>query len=115
MKYTKFVSKYLNDFKTEIVCFSILSLIISTMGILIPLITGNFIDYLLSNPTMNTIVKFIVLFVMFAFAQVICSFNFNVISAKIQSNISYQIISDVIDHIQNCSLKIQLFRSNIYN
>lgn len=105
MKYTKFVSKYLNEFKTEIFIFSILSLIISTMGILIPLITGNFIDYLLSNPTMNTIAKFIVLFVMFAFVQVICSFNFNVISAKIQSNISYQIISDVIDHIQNCSLK----------
>lgn len=105
MIHREFVKKHLKKHRKNVICFIFLSTFISGLSVVIPIVTGNYIDYLLQYPNMESITKFVLLFIIMAITQITCSFRVNIYSTKIKSNISYEIMSDVILYIQKCSIK----------
>ncbi|MFI2777625.1 hypothetical protein, partial [Escherichia coli] len=64
-----FLSNYFKQAKKKILIFSILNMLIAFISAVVPLISGNFIDSLVSSHDYQIIIKFIIILCLFVFAQ----------------------------------------------
>ncbi len=105
MKGIFFLSRYLKKYLLLIVLFTLFSFILSLFYITIPLITGTFIDNILRQPKKGAIMDVAILLGIIAVLQIIISYSSSIISAKLITNVSYDLEMDVFTHLQECSLK----------
>lgn len=90
--------------KYQMLGYTIVSLFLSLLGTIIPLLTGRFIDGLLDKPTMDTIIYFTLLYSLIALLQVILSYIFTIQTTKLQTTMVYDLNTRVISHLQQTSL-----------
>ena len=58
MKIYKMISKYMKRYKIQLLAYMIISLCLSCLGLMIPYISGTFIDKLIQDASVEVIYKF---------------------------------------------------------
>lgn len=101
MKIFNLIKPFLKNYKLQLFLFIFLSLLLSGIAIVIPLITGSFIDMLIKSPTIVTIYGFGVAFASINIIKVLITYFITVINAKLQCKLSYDINKYVLERLQH--------------
>ncbi|MCL1994789.1 MAG: ABC transporter ATP-binding protein/permease [Defluviitaleaceae bacterium] len=104
MKIFKFCSKYLLSYKLMLAVHIFLVLCIAFIGILSPLITGNFLDSLVEGGTIEVVVRFCIIFAIISISNILIGYISTILHTKLQTNMAYNLNKDTIAHLQNLSL-----------
>lgn len=97
----KMCRKYLIKNKYSVVCYGLLCLTSSMFSMISPYISGNFIDYLIVADNISKIYRYcFVFFGLFVINQLI-GYIVNRVYIKMQTQMGYDLNSDVIRHIQH--------------
>jgi len=95
-----------NGIKYQIVIFILISLLSSAIGVFIPYLTGQFVDYLVKyreNTSVIPLYRFCVSFIIVSVLSIIVGFCSNRISVMLISKSTYSLNRQVISHIQSIS------------
>lgn len=101
----KFCSKYLGKYKRAIIIYFMLIIVTGVFNVIVPMITGSIVDAI-SEHDQRTLCSIIKLFVVVQVFLITFNLVKNNIYIKLQTNIAFSIISDVIFHIQNVEICI---------
>lgn len=97
----KMCGKYLIKNKYSVICYGVLCLTSSMFSMISPYISGNFIDYLIVADNISKIYRYcFAFFGLFVFNQLI-GYIVNRVYIKMQTQMGYDLNSDVIRHIQH--------------
>lgn len=91
-------------YRLHISLFIILSIISRGIPILIPYITGRYIDAILIDTKSVIIYKFSLVFFIVILIQITSSYFFNIVVTKLKNNVSFSIINYLIEHIKRLPL-----------
>lgn len=105
MKGIIFLFKYLKKYYFWLLLYTFTSFVLSVFYLIIPLISGSFIDCLLIQPKKETILNVVIILVIVSIVQIIISYISSMVSAKLVTSISYDLEQDIYAHIQECSLR----------
>ena len=78
--------------------------IIAILGMISPLISGNFIDQLIKNPNENLIYTVTMLYFILVVLQIVFSYIFSIIETKLIIQLTYNLNYQIINHLQKVSL-----------
>lgn len=97
----KMCGKYLIKNKYSVICYGVLCLTSSMFSMISPYISSNFIDYLIVADNISKIYRYcFAFFGLFVFNQLI-GYIVNRVYIKMQTQMGYDLNSDVIRHIQH--------------
>ncbi len=105
-----FVRKY---FKINIVDISILivlSVIISSIGVLVPYLNGLFVDVLVRKPTIKTIINYSLVIIFVGISGNAITYIFNLLQTKVLNKMVNSSVISTINHLR----KISIIRYNRY-
>lgn len=100
--------------KNNIICiilFFIITIVLWIISLVIPFMTGKYIDLLINNEGMDIIYRFTAIFIIAILIQIIFSYYSNILSVKLNNNISFEITNYSMNYIK----KVQLNHINKYN
>ena len=102
----KMCGKYLIKNKYSVICYGVLCLTSSMFSMISPYISGNFIDYLIVADNISKIYRYcFAFFGLFVFNQLI-GYIVNRVYIKMQTQMGYDLNSDVIRHIQHLPVSL---------
>jgi len=104
MKVFKYGWEYLTRHKMFLVIFVILNLLISFISILMPFITGKYIDFLLSKENIKIIYYFSVIILMISLINIIVSYISNIILIKLQTMSAFDLNYTLLKHVKKLPL-----------
>ena len=104
MKIFKFCKKYLMKYKIILTTYILISLAITSLGILSPYITGDFLDSLIRGEDISVILRFCAIFATLSILKILLGFITSIMYTKMQISIGSELNRDTIYHIQNLSL-----------
>lgn len=99
-----FLLKYVQNIKKKLIIFSILNVFSSLIGVLIPLISGTFVDSLVESNDHSIILKFILLSCLCVIIQLALALYVQLEGALLQTRLIYDIQKDALDEIQQTQL-----------
>ncbi|WP_260603118.1 hypothetical protein [Enterococcus durans] len=98
-----FLLKYVQNIKKKLIIFSILNVFSSLIGVLIPLISGTFVDSLVESNDHSIILKFILLSCLCVIIQLALALYVQLEGALLQTRLIYDIQKDALDEINKLS------------
>lgn len=104
MKITFFIKQIIKSRKLHFYVYISLSIIIAILGMVSPIISGNFIDQLIKNPSKNLIYNVTRLYIILVLLQIIFSYIFSIIETKLVILLSYDLNYKLVKHLQKVSL-----------
>lgn len=96
----KFIKKYFVKFTKHIFILSILLIISWCISILLPSITGKFIDTLVYKNNIIVVKRYILLFIIISFINILNSYIVNILTIKIQTKMSFNVNFEIIEHLK---------------
>ncbi|TCO59159.1 ABC transporter ATP-binding protein [Caldanaerobacter subterraneus] len=99
MKIFNFVKKFIFKYKSSLIVFLFFSIIGWLMSIIVPYITGNYIDLLLQSKDFKVIYDFTAKIVLIGIITIISSFVMNYTYVKIQTKSMTDLNFYVLDHV----------------
>lgn len=96
--------KILKKYKLNIILFMLINSIIAIISILLPLITGTFIDKLILSPNISTIYSFCIILSGVSILNIIINYLMSVIGVSIKAKMSYELNKNVLFKIQEYPL-----------
>ena len=100
------ISRYIKRHSMEVVMIIVLNVGVTVLSLLIPYITGQLFDELISEPSMQVIYRFCCYILGSAILMLVVNYLGTIISTKLRVRLSYEINLGMIRHIQKISLKI---------
>jgi len=104
MRIYKMISKYMKLYRLQLIFYMIISLCLSCLGLMIPYLSGTFIDDLIQDASVKVIYKFTFLIIFISFFQLCFSYISTILSTKLKYKLSYLFNKDLINHLQSTSL-----------
>ena len=104
MKNHFLLKQILKSKKSYFFIYIFLSIIIAILGMISPLISGNFIDQLIKNPNENLIYTVTMLYFILVVLQIVFSYIFSIIETKLIIQLTYNLNYQIINHLQKVSL-----------
>ncbi len=104
MKNHFLLKQILKSKKSYFFKYIFLSIIIAILGMISPLISGNFIDQLIKNPNENLIYTVTMLYFILVVLQIVFSYIFSIIETKLIIQLTYNLNYQIINHLQKVSL-----------
>jgi len=104
MKIFLFCKKYLMLHKFQLFTYIIIVIISAAIGIVTPYIIGDFLDTLIAGSSINVVIRFCVIFGGLSIIRILKGYVTSTMMTKMHYQISYELNSDIVDHIQNLSL-----------
>lgn len=104
MKNHFLLKQILKSKKSYFFIYIFLSIIIAILGMISPLISGNFIDQLIKNPNENLIYIVTMLYFILVVLQIVFSYIFSIIETKLIIQLTYNLNYQIINHLQKVSL-----------
>ena len=104
MKNRFLLKQILKSKKSYFFIYIFLSIIIAILGMISPLISGNFIDQLIKNPNENLIYTVTMLYFILVVLQIVFSYIFSIIETKLIIQLTYNLNYQIINHLQKVSL-----------
>lgn len=98
------LKQILKSKKSYFFIYIFLSIIIAILGMISPLISGNFIDQLIKNPNENLIYTVTMLYFILVVLQIVFSYIFSIIETKLIIQLTYNLNYQIINHLQKVSL-----------
>ena len=89
MKNHFLLKQILKSKKSYFFIYIFLSIIIAILGMISPLISGNFIDQLIKNPNENLIYTVTMLYFILVVLQIVFSYIFSIIETKLIIQLTY--------------------------
>lgn len=99
-----YIFKYLRKIKKSLIIFSILNALSALIGAIIPLISGVFIDSLISSHNYSVIFKFVLFLVMCLILQLLLAYIVQIQTALLQTKLVYDIQNNTLLKIQQTQL-----------
>jgi len=99
-----FCKKYFLRHKFQLLLYIAATIITTAIGIASPYIIGDFLDALVSGANFNAIIWFCVIFGGLNVFKIIKGYVTSIVYVKMQAQMSYELNSDTIKHVQNLSL-----------
>lgn len=99
-------SKYI-----RILVFSVINIIVAFIAMIIPIVSGTFIDTLVNTPSITIIQDFCILLILVTVASLLFSYLLSIMSIKIKLELSYILNEKVLSDIQ----RARLFKINELN
>lgn len=96
----KVTKNILSKFKFQLIIFCIINISIAAISMLVPIISGQFIDELLKQPNFSVIKSFCILLISISILNIIISYIFNIFGSKLRIKMSYELNSEVLFRIQ---------------
>lgn len=103
--------KFTRKQKRSIILFLFIVFIVSILSLLVPFVSGNFIDFLVNSNSENDLWKFCTIFALLSVLNIILGFFSNRIYTKATTNISFCMNRNIISHLQN-SYQTYIHREN---
>ncbi len=88
-----------------LIIFIFITFCLTILNVIAPYISGSFIDALLSNPAIDLIYSYTLLYLILAIFQITISYFFSIISTKLQCKMNYEFNKRVIEHFQRISMQ----------
>lgn len=104
MKNHFLLKQILKSKKSYFFIYIFLSIIIAILGMISPLISGNFIDQLIKNPNENLIYTVTMLYFILVVLRIVFSYIFSIIETKLIIQLTYNLNYQIINHLQKVSL-----------
>lgn len=98
------LKQILKSKKSYFFIYIFLSIIIAILGMISPLVSGNFIDQLIKNPNENLIYTVTMLYFILVVLQIVFSYIFSIIETKLIIQLTYNLNYQIINHLQKVSL-----------
>jgi len=105
MKILSFLKKYLNKHKSKTIWFIFLGLVLWVASILTPFIVGDYIDTLTGSDNTGIIWRVVATLAVIWTLQIILAYVKNMISARINTLISFDVNFDIIEHLKQLPMK----------
>lgn len=102
----KITKEILKRYKLEILMFMVMNIIIGTITVLFPIVTGSFIDDLLYSPDIGVIYLFCIVLLIMSILNIIINYIMSVIGITIKSKMSYELNKSILFVIQEYPLEI---------
>lgn len=99
-----FLKEYIYLMKWKVTKFTVLCILSSAISIILPLISGNFIDDLTNAENTLFILDFLMYFGCLGLISIITRYLLTIIYSSIQSKIAFMVSCDIIEHIQKISI-----------
>lgn len=104
MQLIKFSFKYIFRYGIFFVFLLFFHIIKAIITIVLPYMSGIFIDYLMERTSLNVIYKFIIIYSIVALLQIVLLYCSTILHTYIYSNISINLTTDMIKHMQKLPL-----------
>jgi ATP-binding cassette subfamily C protein len=114
MKLKDYFYELLRGNKSRIGLYFVLSMLFAGISSLIPLISGNFIDGLVYDPSFDMIITFSKTVVLLGFISIVSSYVLNIMKIKMQVDFGAAFNFRIIKHIQNLNLSFILQKNPVY-
>lgn len=101
----KFCLGFLNKHKSLFLIYYLIFFFNAFLALLVPLFNGRIIDFIVSGKN-NLLYRYILFFTLVNITIIITNFFINRVYIKLQTNTAYEIISKVINHIQELPMSI---------
>jgi len=96
--------QYLLSYKYKLTIFVIISLVTTSIGIILPFVSGSFLNNLLVGDDRGIILRFCIVFGVLSFAKILIGFITAILRTKIHNRLSFNLNRDSITQIQGQSL-----------
>lgn len=104
MKIFSLCKKYLLSHKILLLLYIFLCLVSSLLSIMLPYLSGNFIDILISQRRKYFIYNFCILYGCIGTLKIILGYFCPLLYVKMQVEMGYELNKDIVFHVQNLSL-----------
>lgn len=106
IKIFKFCKPTLAKFKWKIVVFLGVVFSAGVFSLLVPYISGDFIDFLISAPSKELLYKYCLIFAFVSVIGVVLGFVANRLYVKLETQLTFDINASTIKHIQKLSISV---------
>lgn len=106
MEILRYSWQYLKNFKIRLLLYVLITLIVSGITFILPLIIGRFIDQLISNPQINIIYKFIAIFISLNIINLIFNFFSSILGLYIQTHANILLNVKLLDSLKKVPISI---------
>lgn len=105
MKILSYLSPYMKKHIKSLGILIVLNLISMGLGLALPVISGKYIDFLLSIKKVEVVYYFSLLIFMIGTINIILNFNINTFNTRVTTECAFSINQSVIKHLQKVPLK----------
>ena len=100
----RFCKKYLMHKRKHIIFFIIICIINNLVFIVLPYLTGNFIDQLVNNTKKNFFLNYSIIFTILSLSELLLGYISNRMYMKLQTEMAYSLNVDIIQHMHKMPL-----------
>lgn len=100
----KISKNIIKKYKGKIILFVLINIVVAVISILLPIITGTFIDELIISPNISIIYSFCLILLIISILNIIISFVMSVIGITIKAKMSYELNKSILFKIQEYPL-----------
>lgn len=104
MKLFKIAKEYILMYKFQFAMYFFLSIIASVISIIMPYLSGEFIDNLILSKNRMVLGKYCAIFMFFTIWKITVGYWLSILYVKMQARMAYRFNMEVIKHIQDCSI-----------
>ncbi len=104
MKIFKFCKKYLLKHKVMLLIYIMIGILINIISLVIPYISGQFIDNLVEEKNIQFLIKYSVMFAVLNISSIILGYVFNMIYVQYQTTAGFELNSDILNHLKKVSI-----------
>lgn len=94
------LKSYLKKHNKYLILYLVLSLFTWAISIIIPYVTGKYIDDLISLHVIRIVYKFTFIFLVLNLIQIVLSYFFNIVVTKFKANLAFDLNFEIIEHIK---------------
>jgi len=106
MKIIKFSKKYLAQHKVALLFFTFITIMSTSISVISPYIVGNFLDDLINEGDFDVVFRFSIIFISLNIFKIIKNYVTSIMQEKVYLLMTYNLIQDIINHVQRLSLSI---------
>jgi len=114
MKLKTYFTELIRENSARIGLFFLLSMLYAGITSLIPLISGEFIDGLVNEPTIDLIINFSITILILGLVNIVSSYVLNMYKVKMQVDFGTSFNFRIIKHIQDLDLSFMLQKNPVY-
>lgn len=104
MKSLKILSKYLLNLKYTLIFFILFMLISSIIGVILPILTGEYVNILTDSANFNQIYKFCIIILIIFICNIVFKFILNMLTIKLRTKITFLFNRDILEHVKRLPL-----------
>lgn len=114
MKLIKFSLKYIFQYRLSFIALLVFFMVKAIIVIILPYMSGIFIDCLIEQPTLKIIYGFAIIYGVVALIQILILYFSAILQTYVYSNASIKLIFDMVEHMQNLPISFYTNKDTTY-